>query len=85
VLIPQAALDAVDVQYGRTTPLRPGGAFGISSLAPGSYYAFAVDRLEPERLLNPTVAGRIAAAAVPVRVAEGATISIKPPLVNLDN
>jgi hypothetical protein len=85
VLIPQAPLDAVDVQYGRTTSLRPGGAFEIGSLAPGSYYAFAVDRLEPERLLNPTMAGRIAAAAALVRVAEGATISIKPPLVHLGN
>src|SRR5580704_16277034 len=50
VLIPQAALDALDVQYGRVTALGPGGTFKIDSLAPGSYYAFGVDRLQPEKL-----------------------------------
>ena len=85
VLIPQAALDALDVQYGRVTPLGPGGAFEIDSLAPGSYYAFAVDRLEPERLGNRAILGWIAAAAALVHVTEGATVSIKPPLVRFDN
>jgi hypothetical protein len=85
VLIPQAGLDAADVQYGRITPLGPGGAFEIDSLAPGSYYAFAVDRLQPERLYNRALLGRIAAAAALVRVTEGATVSIKPPLVDFEN
>ena len=85
VLIPQAALDALDVQYGRITPLGPGGGFEIDSLAPGSYYAFAVNRLEPERLYNRAILGRIAAAAALVHVTEGAAVSIKPPLVRFDN
>ena len=84
VLIPQAALDAFDVQYGRITPLGPGGTFKIDSLAPGSYYAFAADRLQPERLYNQAILGRIATAAALVHVTEGATISIKPPLVRVN-
>src|SRR5580704_14429762 len=74
VLIPQAALDAFDVQYGRVTRLGPGGAFEIDGLAPGPYYAFGVDRLEPERLYNRAILGRIAAAAALVHVTEGAAI-----------
>lgn len=83
VLIPQGALDATDVQYGRATPVGAGGAFEIDSLAPGSYYAFSVDQVAPERLYNPTVARRIAAAAALVHVTEGAAVSVKPPLVRL--
>jgi hypothetical protein len=85
VLIPQSAVDADDVQYGRVAPLAPGGSFEIDSLAPGSYYAFAVDRLQPEMLDNRATLGRIAAAAALVHVTEGAAISIKPPLVRLDD
>lgn len=85
VLIPQAALDSVDVQYGRVAAPGPSGSFQIDSVGPGSYYAFAIAHFEPERLCNPAVAGQIAAAATLVRVTEGATISIKPPLVHFDN
>ncbi len=84
VLIPQAALDAFDVQYGRVSPTGPGGAFEIGSLAPGSYYAFAVNRLEPEKLYKRAILGRIASAATLVHVTEGAAVSIKPPLVRID-
>jgi hypothetical protein len=72
------------VQYGRATPVGTGGAFEIDSLAPGSYYAFAVDQLAPERLRNPTFARRIAAAAALIHITEGAATSVKPPLVLLD-
>jgi hypothetical protein len=85
VLIPQGALDAIDVQYGRATPVGPGGTFEIDSLAPGSYYAFAVDQMATERLYNPTVARRVAAAAALVHVTEGAAVSAKPPLVRLED
>ncbi|HWF06894.1 MAG TPA: carboxypeptidase regulatory-like domain-containing protein [Bryobacteraceae bacterium] len=85
VLIPQAALDSVDVQYGRIASPGPSGSFQIDSVGPGSYYAFAIAHFQPERLDNPAVAGRIAAAASLVHVTEGATISIKPPLVRFDN
>lgn len=85
VLVPQAALDSVNVQYARLTSLGPGGSFQIDSVGPGSYYAFAIAHFQADRLYNPAVAGRIAAGASLVRVAEGSTISIKPPLVRLDN
>ncbi len=85
VLIPQAALDSVDVQYGRLASPGAGGSFQIDSVGPGSYYAFAVAHFQPEKLYNPAIAGRIASAAALVRVTEGATISIKLSVVRLDN
>jgi hypothetical protein len=85
VLIPQGEIDAIDVQYGRATPIGAGGGFEIDSIAPGSYYAFAVDQLAPERLRNPAVARRIAAEAALVHVTEGAAVSVKLQLVHLDN
>lgn len=84
VLIPQEALDSVDVQYGRLVSLAAGGAFRIDSVGPGQYYAFATAHFQPEKLSNPTFAGRIAAAAIVVSITEGTTISIKPPLVRPD-
>ena len=81
VLIPQPALDSLDVQYGRISRRTPGGTFEIDSVGPGSYYAFAVDHLDPATLSNPAAVRRIVNAAVIVQVIEGATISVKPPAI----
>ncbi len=85
VLIPQPALDSLDVQYGRISRRTPTGTFEIDSVGPGSYYAFAVDRLEPDKLSNPAAVRRIVNAAALIQVTEGAAISIKPPLVRFSD
>lgn len=60
------------------TETDPNGQFRVAGM-------LAVDRMQPERLSNPTFARRIAAGAALVNVTEGATISIKPPPVRADD
>jgi hypothetical protein len=60
------------------------GAFAIESLAPGTYYVFAVDRMEPARYFEPQIAQRIKAEATVVKVSEGSTISVKLQTIGLN-
>jgi hypothetical protein len=82
-------LREADPQYGqfdnqgRTCTIRNGG-FAIDSLAPGTYYAFAVDRMEPARYFDPQIAQRIKAEATVVKVSEGSSVSVKLPTIRLD-
>jgi hypothetical protein len=84
VLIPQSALDSLAVDFGRVCAVGPGGAFEIESVGPGSYYAFAVNRLDPEKFFDPWIARKIASNAALVQVAEGSAVSVKVKTIRLD-
>jgi hypothetical protein len=84
VLIPQAALDSLSVESGRVSPSGAGGAFEIQSVAPGSYYAFAVDRLEPDKFQDLRIVRKIISSAAIVQVAEGSAVSVKVKNIRLD-
>jgi hypothetical protein len=84
VLIPQSALDSLAVDFGRACAIGPGGAFEIESVGPGSYYAFAVNRLDPEKFFDPRIARKIASNAALVQVAEGSAVSIKVNTIRLE-
>jgi hypothetical protein len=84
VLIPQTSLDSLSVDLGRMSQSGTGGAFEIESIGPGSYYAFAVDRLEPEKFYDPQVVRKIVASAAVVRVTEGSAVSVKLQNIRLD-
>jgi hypothetical protein len=77
VLIPQASLDSLSVDFGRMSQSGTGGAFEIESVGPGSYYAFAVDRLDPAKFYEPQVVRKIVSSAALVQVAEGSVVSVK--------
>ena len=62
----------------------PGGAFEIESVGPGSYYAFAVDRLEADKLRDPRIVRKILSSAALVQVAEGSALSVKVKNIRLD-
>lgn len=85
VLVPQSALDAADVQYGRAAPRKNDGTFEIDSVGPGSYYVFAVDGLEPETFANASDIRKIVNAATVVQITEGATAMVKVNTVHFDN
>jgi hypothetical protein len=70
VLIPQAALDSLAVEAGRISPSGAGGAVEIEGVAPGSYYAFAVDRLEADKFHDPRIVRKILSSAALVQVTE---------------
>jgi hypothetical protein len=84
VLIPQAALNSLAVESGRISPSGAGGAFEIEGVAPGSYYAFAVDRLEADKLRDPRIVRKILSSAALVQVAEGSAVSVKLKNIRLD-
>ncbi len=77
VLIPQAALDAMDVDYGRVCHAGPGGTFEIDSVAPGTYYVFAVDVMLPTKFSDRSALQRYRNAATRIVVSEGALVSVK--------
>jgi hypothetical protein len=70
VLISQAALDSLAVEAGRISPSGAGGAVEIEGVAPGSYYAFAVDRLEADKFHDPRIVRKILSSAALVQVTE---------------
>jgi len=84
VLIPQASLDSLTPDFGRICPSGPSGAFEIESVKPGSYYAFAVSRLEPAQFYAPETARKIIVDAARVQVTEGSAVSVKLQVIRLD-
>lgn len=76
LLIPQPALDALDVEYGRMSPRAPNGTFEFDSVAPGAYYAFAVNRPDAGKFSNAADARKIVNSATLVQVSEGATATV---------
>jgi len=84
VLIPQSALDSLAVDFGRVCAIGPGGAFEIKSVSTGSYYAFAVNRLDPEKFFDPWIARKIASNAAVVQVTEGSAVSVKVRTIRLE-
>jgi hypothetical protein len=77
VLIPEAALDAMDVDYGRVCHAGPDGSFEIDSVAPGTYYAFAVDLILPTQFADRRALQRYRNGATRVVVSEGSLVSVK--------
>jgi hypothetical protein len=84
VLIPQSELDSERVNFGRVCASGLGGAFEIESVGPGSYYVFAVNRLDPEKFFDPWIARKIASYAAVVQVAEGSAVSVKVKTIRLE-
>jgi len=65
-------------------PSGPGGAFEIESVKAGSYYAFAVNHLEPAKLYEPRTARQIVSSAARVQVTEGSAVSVKLKVIRLE-
>jgi hypothetical protein len=84
VLIPQSALDSLAVDVGRVCAIGPAGAFEIEGVGPGSYYAFAVSRLDPEKFFDPWIARKIGSDAAVVQVTEGSAVSVMVKTIRLE-
>jgi hypothetical protein len=84
ILLPQTSFDIHVPDYGRVNTSGPGGTFEIESLKPGSYYAFAVNHLEPAKIYDPQAAQKIISGAARVDVTEGSTVSVKLKVIPLD-
>jgi hypothetical protein len=84
ILLPQTSFDTHVPDYGRVNASGPGGTFEIESLKPGSYYAFAVNHLEPAKLYEPQAAQKIIASAARVDVTEGSAVSVKLSVIRLE-
>jgi hypothetical protein len=61
---------------GMSAVCRSGGSFEIRGLAPGDYYAVALDRFDPREMADTLHLSAFAARAVPVRVEEGSTLTL---------
>jgi hypothetical protein len=83
VMIPVDSLDPQAQHSGRLMNLAGSKEFEMRSLAPGSYYAFAVETMIPGMLFDLQSIARIRAGAVLVKVAEGNTLTEAFPLVEL--
>jgi len=84
VLIPEASLDSLTPDFGRVCPSGPGGAFEIESVKPGSYYAFAVNHMEPGKFYDPQTARKIVSGAARVQVTEGSAVSVNLKVIRLE-
>ena len=62
---------------GMSGPCSPGGDFELKGLAPGDYYAIALDRFDPRETADTSHLSTLAASAVAVRVEEGSIISLQ--------
>ena len=61
---------------GMSAVCRSGGNFEIRGLAPGDYYAVALDRFDPSEMADALHLSAFASRAVPVRVEEGSTLTL---------
>ena len=84
VLMPQGPLDLLAPDFGRVVQTGSGGAFEIASVGPGSYYAFAVDRLKPEQFSDAQFVRKIISEAVRVQITEGSAVSVKLKVIRSD-
>lgn len=80
VLVPQDEALRDAYQFIRTAKCGEFGKFSIDSLRPGSYYAFAFDRVRREMLEDPEFVRRLAPQAlrVEIRHGEAATLELRP-------
>ena len=61
---------------GMSAVCHSGGNFEIRGLAPGDYYAVALDRFDPREMADALHLSAFASRAVPVRVEEGSTLTL---------
>jgi hypothetical protein len=63
--------------FGKAMPSGAGGNFEIRGLAPGDYYAVAVDRFDPREMTTATYLRGMISRAASVRLEEGAAASLE--------
>jgi len=77
VLVPQDEALRDPFQFIRTARCEAYGRFWIDSLRPGSYYAFAFDRVKPEMLEDVEFVRKLVPHAVRVEVRHGDTANLE--------
>jgi hypothetical protein len=74
ILWPQSSMPG---DPGRSISCGSGGAFDVTGLAPGDYYALAVDHYDPREMTTAAYLRGMIPRATSVRIEDGATASLQ--------